>query len=383
MSRSTCRSLFSGRRAAAALLVQASILLPVVAGAVPSAHAARPAPSAASVDCGLQLLARNDTGPLSDVRVALPDRLAGVDLLPSAFSLVQSDELVPITVRRRPAAEQGVAVVLASSSTTSPARYDAARAAALTLLDSLPPGTRTAVGTTAQSPLSPLSPDRARATRALVAARAGAGASAVTAVERTARQLPADADVVLFTDGAEEGTGRQVQELSRRLQERGVVLTRVVYAGASSIDRTDGWAASASQRACAAAAASAPLSRQVERVQAVLEDQYRISAPLAPAAPATLSVRAAGTTSSIRLPPVDEGTAPSNPYRPSAPWGATAVLSLVAAGELAVLGVLLLVRPRRRRRSAVGGRLGVDPPPAAVETGDERHRVGVGASADR
>ena len=347
--------------AGAALLAQTAMLLSgtamspayaaVPAPVAPPAAPAAPAAAPAAADCGLQLLTRNDTGAASDLQVALPERLAGVEVLPGAFSLRQADRDVPVTVRRPPPAEQAVGVVLASSSETSAAQYDAAQRAARDLLVSLPPGTRTAVSSTSStSPLAPLTLDRVRATRSVELARAQAGATAVATVDRLARELPAGAAIVLFSDGAEEGTSLQMQALASQLRERGTVVTRVGYAGPSSSEVATVWSTSPSQRACAAATAAAPLPRQVERVKMLLQGRYQVSASLDDTAPATLSVRAADVASSIQLPAVEALTALADPYRRTGLPGSVTLLLFAIAAELAVLGLLLVLRPRRRRR---------------------------------
>lgn len=352
----------------AALLAQTALLLPLTAGPVPPAYAATPATTPGAVDCSLQLLARSDTGSRSELLVALPERLAGVDLLAPAFSLRQANRAVPVTVRRPPATEQAVAVVLASSPGTSTAEYDAAQAAARQLLVSLPSDVKTAVGSTSStSPLAPLSLDRARATRSVGLTQAGAGATAAATVARLAPDLPAGAHIVLFSDGRQEGRSRSVRALASRLRERGTVVTRVRYAGSSSPEVAGAWSTSPSQQACAAATAGAPLLDQLGRVQALLRSQYRISASVTATAPATLSVRAAGISSSIQLPVVDATPALADPYRRTGPSGSLTLLLLALAAELAVLGTLLSMRPRRRRRVAGPARPGADVRTAPVE----------------
>lgn len=343
------RSRRATSRITALAVTQAVLLLPLAVGPLTPAQAASVPATPVSAGCGLTLLARNQTGPRSDLVVAVPEQLSRATLPASAFMLRQAARDVPVTLRPRAAAEQAVAVVLASSARTPGGEYDVARGAALELLVGLRPGTRTAVGSTGPTALAPLSPDRQRTTSSLRLSRAGAGTTAAAAVERTAQDLPNGGDVVLFSDGSHEGTQRQVQALVRRLRGRDIVVTRVGYAGTSSAEVTGRWSSSASQRACDTATAALPVLRQSDLVQALIRGQYRISGRWDATKPAVLSVRSGSATSRVQV-PAAATTALPDPYRDNSPSRPVTLLLYGLAGELTLLGLVLLVGPRRRNR---------------------------------
>ena len=308
-------------------------LLAVLTVVAPAAFAAT-APA-----CGVAVLARSDSAGRTELLVAAPDLRSQIDLPASAFSVSSAGATVPVTVRRPAAGEQAVSVVLAASATTPAASYQSARGAALELLVGLQPGTSTGVVTTASAtPLAPLSADPARATRSLQLARPGVTISAEAAVRLAGQGLPPGSHVVLFSDGTGDGALPDVQ---REFAQRRIVLDRVQYPSASRP------APAAGDSACVRP--SDPPVRQVNHVLARVRGAYWVSAALAPSASAQLSVRDASSTSSTELPAAaSSGPVLADPYRDRGVAGIRTTGPYVAAGALAVLGLLMAAGSRRR-----------------------------------
>ncbi len=301
---------------------------------------APPASAAPAPACGVSVLARSDTAGRTELLVAAPDLLSQIDLPASAFSLSQAGATAPVVVRRPPAGEKAVNVVLASSATTTAAGYETARGAALELLVGMEPGTKTGVVTTGKAtPLAPLSQDPARATRSLQLAQPGVTTSTEAAVRLAGQGLPPGSHVVLFSDATGGAALRGVQ---RELAQRQVVLDRVQYAAAAPPPPMSG------DPVCVTA--NDPAVRQVDHVLAQVRGEYWVSAALAPSAAAQLSVRSASSISSVQLPAAaTSGPVLADPYRDRGASGVANAGLYLAAGALAVVGLLLRAGARRRR----------------------------------
>ncbi len=328
---------------------------------LPLAPGASAAPGAPA--CGVSVLTRTDTGGQTELLVAAPELLSQIALPAEAFSLRQGRTAAPLTVRPLTDAEKTLTVVLASSATTTPASYQAARGAALELLVGLPQGTSTGVVTTGQAqPLSPVSADLSRSSRSLRTARPGTALTSDAAVRLAARGLAPGSHVVLFSDAAEGAGATTPSTLRQELAQRQIVLDRVQYRAPGQAAPAD-TAAGEGRSPCVSADDQAV--RQVDHVIAEFRGQYWLRTTLRDATAAQLSVRAAGTTSSVTIPAsTTAGAVLADPYRARGP-GRQTVERYAAAAILATAGLLLVAVARRRRPA--------DTPPSVVPySGDHR-----------
>lgn len=134
--------------------------LAVVASVVVAASAASAAPSAVEV-------AGSDVAeyPNVSLTVTVPAEFAGHDLPSSAFTVIEAGNRRPVEAMRLPGDDLEVVLVIDTSGSMRGAAVEAAKAAALTFIDGLPPTTRLAVVTFGRAPgvVSPFSSDHGAA----------------------------------------------------------------------------------------------------------------------------------------------------------------------------------------------------------------------------
>lgn len=333
------RAASTTRRAHLILGAALSSLFLVSAGA-----ADVPAHAEEQGSCDLAVLSRSGTGTQTQLLVTARAAEPNVRLQAAAFRLTQAGTSRQVALRPVAARDMAVAVVLSSSATTSGASYGRARQAALRLLAALPPGARAAVSAAGLPQQPTLSSNLALSAQAVQRAPAAPHVTGAAAAQAASRVLPPGGHVVLLTDGTHDGTDRDMLLMVRDLQRRQIVLDRLSYAPAGV---GQGQALSTlMQPPCVSA--DVPVRQQVDQLLAVLASQYRLQAPLAHDS-AQLSVRYANRTSSTLVPA--DSPALINPYPTSRPSPLVTGVAYLLAGQLALLGLLLLLRPERAERA--------------------------------
>ena len=237
-----------------------------------------------------------------------PTALSGQELSPG--NVILSQPAGPVTVdsvRRLPASQVELTIVLDTAATASERAYTRARRLATSIVSGLASGVRVAVVSAGGSPkvLSALSADRDRALAAVRDARRSGGHSARDAVALASGLLTdgagRSAQVLLISTGQDDARGRNVAEVLSTLDERGHGFSAVGANG--PVDRA--W-----RDQCPPTVRSGEVAAVALLLTQRLTGQYEVVAAGAdPSAPMTVRVRRGAVDVRAQIAPIAPETA--------------------------------------------------------------------------
>ncbi|MFQ5948249.1 MAG: VWA domain-containing protein [Acidimicrobiia bacterium] len=169
-----------------------------------------------------------DSYPEVTVVVTAPRPLVGQDLPNQAFGITENGEPREITIRKLPSHQLEIVLLLDTSGSMSGAPLAAAKSAAVTFVQQMPPGTRVAVIGFGSTPVvaSPFSTNVAGEEQAIQDLQAR-GETALydallVAVEQFSEDLGARRSIVLLSDGGDTVSSSTLDEAIAELQRVGV-----------------------------------------------------------------------------------------------------------------------------------------------------------------
>lgn len=267
----------------AALLAAATVLLallPPVRGAGAQGVSAQGAAQPQVIDLPIVSV---DTGARPELRmvVAAPSQFGGQTLPASAFTLTENGQGRPLQVQPLPDEGLEVVLVVDTSGSMSGAAINAAKAAALTLLDRLPPAVPvTVVGFGATvNVLAARSTDEAAQARAVAGLRAAGETALYDAVAVGVTQLvasPARKFMVLLSDGGDTVSTNTLDGAAAILARDRVAVVVVELRTAESNSAALAQIASATGGSVVQATDPAALAGAFDSVAARLVRQYEL-----------------------------------------------------------------------------------------------------------